>query len=147
MKYLLPPVLFIFCIVSMILLDFLFPIRVFILGLFKLYGIAMILLGGWITASGAKIFRRKGTTEMTFSEPDLLVTEGIYKITRNPMYLGFSLMLLGLAAVLGSISPFFVFIVFFTITNLCYIKFEERMLEAKFGEKYLEYKDNVRRWI
>ncbi|WP_026478710.1 methyltransferase family protein [Alkaliphilus transvaalensis] len=147
MKNLLPPVLFIFCIVSMILLDLLFPIRVFIPGSFKLHGVGMILLGGWITASGAKIFRRKGTTEMTFSEPNFLVTEGIYKITRNPMYLGFSLMLLGLAAVLGSISPFFVVIGFFTITSLWYIRFEERILEAKFGETYLEYKANVRRWI
>lgn len=147
MKYLLPPVLFIFCIVSMILLNFLFPIRVFILGSFKLYGVGMILLGGWITASGAKLFRRKGTTEMTFSEPDLLVTEGIYKITRNPMYLGFFLMLLGLAAILGSISPCFVVIGFVTITNLGYIRFEETILEAKFGETYLAYKANVRRWI
>ncbi|SDY10343.1 Protein-S-isoprenylcysteine O-methyltransferase Ste14 [Evansella caseinilytica] len=147
MKYLLPPVLFIFCIASMLLLHFLIPIRDFMFGIYILPGVVIMLLGGGLTLSGVKIFKRKGTTEMTFDEPGVLVTEGIYKITRNPMYLGFSFILLGLAIVLGSISPLFVVLGFFIITNLWYIRFEEKMLEKKFGEAYLAYKAHVRRWI
>ncbi|MCR6097305.1 isoprenylcysteine carboxylmethyltransferase family protein [Salipaludibacillus agaradhaerens] len=147
MSYLLPPVLFILCIVSMIIGHILFPINFFIQVPYNLFGVLLILIGGWATLQGARLFKIKGTTEMTFNEPDLLVTEGLYKRTRNPMYLGFLIMLLGLAVVLGSLSPFIVVVGFFIITNLWYIRFEERMLEKKFGETYRAYKKSVRRWL
>jgi protein-S-isoprenylcysteine O-methyltransferase Ste14 len=147
MRYFLPPVLFVLCIVSMVLLHFLFPIWVLIPEPYRLFGGAFMVLGGWLSSRGANMFKRVGTTEMTFGEPALLVTEDIYKITRNPMYLGFALMLFGLATVLGSISPFMLVIAFITVTDLWYIRFEERVLEKKFGETYLAYKASVRRWL
>ena len=84
---------------------------------------------------------------MTFDEPNKLVTEGIYKITRNPMYLGFVLLLIGVAVILGSASVFSIVIIFSIITDLWYIRYEERALEKKFGSAYDTYKSKVRRWI
>ena len=63
------------------------------------------------------------------------------------MYLGMALLLLGVAILLGSLSPFFVVPVFVWLITVRYIRFEEKMLEDTFGLKYLDYARRVRRWI
>ncbi len=76
-----------------------------------------------------------------------LVTSGLYSISRNPMYLGLALILMGWAILLGNpinIAPLILFILFM---NILQIKPEERILEQKFGQDYLRYKARVRRWI
>ena len=75
-----------------------------------------------------------------------LITGGIYRWIRNPMYLGLSLMLLGVGVALGSLWFFVALpIAIFAVTKLA-IEPEERYLEEKFGTAYLEYKSRVRRW-
>jgi protein-S-isoprenylcysteine O-methyltransferase Ste14 len=63
------------------------------------------------------------------------------------MYLGFVLALIGLAILLGSLAPFFVIPVFALVIDRVFIQVEEIMLEAKFGQVWVEYKAKVRRWI
>ena len=76
-----------------------------------------------------------------------IVTSGLYKISRNPMYVGLLTILIGYAVWLGSVTPFLLLPVFHFLITEMQIKPEERMLEQKFGEEYLDYKDRVRRWI
>ncbi|WP_275557288.1 isoprenylcysteine carboxylmethyltransferase family protein [Pseudoalteromonas sp. J010] len=85
---------------------------------------------------------------MAFDEPTVLVASGIYKYTRNPMYLGFTIAIFGFAILLGgSLSSLLLTAAFFLITDRWYIPYEERMMHAKFGREYEAYCRKVRRWI
>jgi protein-S-isoprenylcysteine O-methyltransferase Ste14 len=88
-----------------------------------------------------------GTTLDTFSEPNKLVTDGPYKYSRNPIYLGYALVLIGVWLLLGSLSPLFIVVFSIVITDRWYIPFEENMLAEKFGPAYTSYKSRTRRWI
>ena len=76
-----------------------------------------------------------------------LVTTGMYKITRNPMYVGLLLFLTGWAVLLGSLSPFFMLPVFMLVITTQQIIPEEKILQEKFDQQYSDYKDSVKRWI
>lgn len=82
-----------------------------------------------------------------FEESSALVTHGVFRISRNPMYLGMTLMLLGIALFLGSVTPFLVVIALPVIFDRVFISPEERMLEETFGDQFREYRKRVRRWI
>lgn len=76
-----------------------------------------------------------------------LVTEGLYRYTRNPMYVGMLVMLLGWALYLGSLSPLFILPLFIWVINTQQIFPEEAFLTKKFGESYRIYLQAVPRWL
>jgi len=92
-------------------------------------------------------FLMRGTTVMPTREPDKLVTEGIYRISRNPMYLGMLLILVGVPFVMASVTGLIFALLFFLIMDQSVIPREEKMVQGIFGEDYLEYKSHTRRWI
>ncbi len=92
-------------------------------------------------------FNKHKTTIKPYEEPTALVTDGLFRVSRNPMYLGAVLLLTGVAITLGSLSSFIVVPVFFFLMNEIFIKKEEKILEEKSGEAYLAYKKQVRRWL
>lgn len=63
------------------------------------------------------------------------------------MYAGMTLILFGLVLMLGSVTPFAVIIVLPVLFNIIFIRPEEQMLEAKFGDQFREYRNSVRKWI
>jgi protein-S-isoprenylcysteine O-methyltransferase Ste14 len=125
----------------------LFPITKFLKFPMNLIGILLFLLGLGIAKHGSDIFEKKGTNIETFDDPDMLITDGLYKVSRNPMYLGFLIALLGIFMLLGCLSPLFVVILFFIVTDRWYIKFEEAAMDKVFGDQYEEYKGSTRRWL
>ncbi|HEX6927780.1 MAG TPA: isoprenylcysteine carboxylmethyltransferase family protein, partial [Gammaproteobacteria bacterium] len=76
-----------------------------------------------------------------------LVVAGIYRRSRNPMYLGFALLLLALGIHLRSLSALLILPAFVLYMNRFQIAPEERALEARFGEEYNVYRQSVRRWL
>ncbi|MEE9302341.1 MAG: isoprenylcysteine carboxylmethyltransferase family protein, partial [Thiotrichaceae bacterium] len=76
-----------------------------------------------------------------------LVTSGMYRYTRNPMYVGLAILLTGWAIYLGSASPFLLIPLFVFVLTIQQIKPEEVILEEKFGQEYINYKNSVRRWL
>ncbi len=117
---------------------------------FKIYiSLFFVLLGFFITFSSARNFKKKETTVNPIKpeETSQLVTDGFFKITRNPMYLGMLLFLLGLSIYNGLIVglvflPLFVgYITFFQIIP------EENVMIKIFDEDYKAYMKKVRRWI
>lgn len=92
-------------------------------------------------------FRRAGTTVEPFQKASELVQTGLYAYSRNPIYLAMVLCLLGIAILLGSLTPFLVIPLFAWLIQRNVILAEEQMLEANFGESYRQYKMRVRRWI
>jgi protein-S-isoprenylcysteine O-methyltransferase Ste14 len=145
-KILLPPTVLLILIV-MVLLHWLWPITTLISLPLNVLGIAPVLLGVTLSSAGAKRFAAVGTTLDTFSEPNKLVTDGPYKYSRNPIYLGYALVLIGVWLLLGSLSPLFIVVFSIVITDRWYIPFEENMLAEKFGPAYTSYKSRTRRWI
>jgi len=79
--------------------------------------------------------------------PSSLVLVGPYRFTRNPIYFGCLLMMFGLVIVWSSIITVFLLIVVYIIFRFVFIKREEVILEEEFGEKYRDFKKQVRRWI
>ncbi|NIT57691.1 MAG: isoprenylcysteine carboxylmethyltransferase family protein [Aliifodinibius sp.] len=76
-----------------------------------------------------------------------LVTNGIYSISRNPMYVGLLLILGGYGFYLGNVLVFAMIPLFIAYMNRYQIMPEEKVMEEKFGEEYQKYKSEVRRWI
>lgn len=76
-----------------------------------------------------------------------LVVSGIYKYTRNPMYLGLLIILCSWAVYLADFVSLLLLPVFVWYITTYQIIPEEQILENKFGMKYIQYKHNVRRWI
>jgi len=106
-----------------------------------------VLAGVGVAAWAARLFVRAGTPLEPWKTPTALVAGGPYRFTRNPMYLGLSLCLLGLAVWLGTATPLLVLPLFVAVITFGFIRREERWLEERFGESYRRYRAGVRRWI
>ncbi len=105
--------------------------------------------GGVVALLGVYAFRKMSTT-VDPRYPDKassLVVIGIYRYSRNPMYLGILLVLLGWALFLGAISGLIIPVVFVVAINQLQIKPEEQALKDKFKDSYISYTKSVRRWI
>lgn len=107
------------------------------------------LAGVVISLAGVLEFRRAGTT-VNPTKPissSFLVVSGIYRHTRNPMYLGFLLILLGWALWLGNVLAFVFLPGYVVYMNVFQIRPEERALDLIFGEVFATYCSQVRRWV
>lgn len=109
----------------------------------------LFLLGFGILFSAARSFKKHKTTinPIKIETASSLVVSGIFSYSRNPMYLGMALILLGLSLkfnLIGGLIFTALFILF--ITNF-QIKPEEKAMQKIFGEEFLSYKNKVRRWL
>lgn len=109
---------------------------------------AVLLVAGLGTMLwAARLFGHAGTTLIPYGRPTQLVLAGPYRFTRNPMYLGITTALVGIALLVGT-PPFFVSAVIFPLwMNARFIPMEERNLQAALGEDYRAYCARVRRWL
>lgn len=150
MKLLIPPPLqAVICAGAMWLLSMRLPDFSFSFALQQQLAIFICVIGIAIDLFSVGLFARKKTTVSPFSpkKTQELVTSGLYNYTRNPMYLGMSLILTGLAMWLGNFASFFMIPVFvWFITHLQIIP-EEEILMEKFGQDYIDYASRVRRWV
>jgi protein-S-isoprenylcysteine O-methyltransferase Ste14 len=147
LKKILPPSYLYVAIILIILLHFIFPIAQVFTIPWNLVGIIPLIVGAALNLSADNAFKRYQTTVKPYKESNALITEGVYRFSRHPMYLGFVLILFGLSLLLGSISPYIVVILFAILMDVVFIRVEESMLEATFQDEWKEYKSKVRRWI
>jgi len=110
-------------------------------------GILPLVYGAVITIWADQIFKRGKTAIKPFERPSTLVFEGPFKTSRNPMYVGMTAILIGVALLLGTISPLVGPVVFWMIMQFYIIPIEERNMERTFGTEYAAYKEKVRRWV
>lgn len=92
-------------------------------------------------------FEAVRTAVRCFEEPSALVTEGVFRVSRNPMYSGMVLVLVGVALAFGTLSPFGVPLLFAWLATRYFIRSEEATLHEAFGPSYDEYRRRVRRWL
>ena len=147
MRKIIPPAWLLISLIVMTGLHFYLPIARIIEAPWSYSGAALIVIGVVLGATGAGTFRRAGTPVKPFERSTALVTHGIHRFTRNPMYLGLLLVLIGAAIAFGTLSPWFPIPLFFLIVRTQFIRGEEEFLEGIFGADYLAYKQRVRRWI
>lgn len=111
--------------------------------------IALITVGALFSISGVVSFR-KAKTSVNPLTPDAcssLVSSGIYRKTRNPMYVGFLFFLIGWGLFLSNLFSLALCAGFFLYMNRFQIQPEEEILKSLFGEDFLTYKSQVRRWL
>ena len=112
-------------------------------------GIALALMGFVIATSGVIAFRHHETTvnPLRPDEASSMVAVGVYRHTRNPMYLGLAMGLAAWAIYLSNTAALLLVPVFVIYMTQFQIKPEESALQANFGSSYTQYKASVRRWI
>lgn len=113
----------------------------------NLAGLAPVVGGVALAAAAGGRFRTRATTVHPWRVPSALVIEGPYAWTRNPMYLGLALGTLGLALLVGTAPMLLAPALFVLAMDRYVIPWEERTLEATFGEAYQRYKARVGRWF
>lgn len=146
-KRILPPTYFLSYLIAGFVLHRVLPITQLIGPPLTYLGVPLILTGLGVNLWGAGLFRAKGTAIKPFEASSVLVTEGPFRFSRNPMYVGGVTVLLGTAVLLGSVTAFLAPVAMFLTLQKHFILAEEAMLEATFGESYRQYKARVRRWI
>lgn len=109
-------------------------------GIVIFLGLALLLLAGGL-------FERAGTDLVPFKNVSALVTTGVYRMTRNPMYLGMATVLLGTVITVGIAAAIIVPIAFMLIIQFRFILPEEEMLRGIFPDDFPDYCIRVRRWI
>ncbi len=142
-----PPLLFVLPILASLALEWLVPtsfvhgaVRWILGALLVFAGIALI-FGGFITQ------KRAGTDPIPFNPSTRIVAHGLYRFTRNPMYVGFAFCTLGITMLVDSTWMLLAAPIGLVLIDRLVIAREEKYLERKFGEEYLNYKGRVRRWI
>jgi len=142
-----PPVLTVIFIVVAYLAKWTIPFPFVVSSVVENIGFALVVIGFLFGVAAFLAFRKARTTLDPHGKVSAIVTDGIYRFTRNPIYLGFLLMVIGLPLNSGSywgilLAPVFVFAM-----NRLVIQHEEAYLEKKFRDVYTSYKSRVRRWL
>jgi protein-S-isoprenylcysteine O-methyltransferase Ste14 len=142
-----PPLVAVFFIVLAYFLGRFVPLPFVLPPILQYFGLALTFFGFLLGIGAFMEFRKARTTLDPHGSTKHLVTSGIYRFTRNPIYLGFLLMVTGLPLNSGLIwgavmAPFYMMI----MTRLI-IEKEETYLERKFGKTYVSYTSRVRRWL
>jgi protein-S-isoprenylcysteine O-methyltransferase Ste14 len=146
-KQILPPTYMLIALIVMLALHFIFPIYKLLPLPWNLIGLIPLVIGIVFNFLADGVLHRAGTTVKPFQESTVLITKSVYSISRHPMYLGFGLILAGVAGLLGTLSPWFIIPVLAILMDVVFIRVEEHMLEDKFGPAWIEYKKKVRRWV
>ncbi len=145
-KLFIPPTLIAYCILLMIAFYFFIPQFNLIKVPYNLVGI-LIAFSGFVLMGKSRDLFRKHQTTLKIEKSKYLINEGVFSITRNPMYLGMSILLIGFSIFSTNLISLVLPFTFMKIVSSIFIPKEEQLLFETFGEDYLEYKKKVKRWI
>jgi protein-S-isoprenylcysteine O-methyltransferase Ste14 len=113
----------------------------------KIVGVGLLIIALFFLLRSLRQFVLSKNTLVTIMPTHSLQTNGIYSITRNPMYLGLAIVYLGISCLIGNWWNIILFPFLLLIIQQYMINREEKYLERRFGQVYLDYKSKVRRWL
>ncbi len=145
-KISLPPNYFYFSIMLIIPFRYLIPGLNLIPILWNLSGLLVMAVGLYLIWKPYKQFMDHNTPE-NFGTSTCIVSDGLYRYSRNPMYVGGVIFLVGLAVLLQNVAGFISAIFFFLVMHYMFIPYEEEKMVRECGNEYSEYMKTVRRWI
>jgi protein-S-isoprenylcysteine O-methyltransferase Ste14 len=143
----LPPTYLFVALAGMVLLHLLLPVLKLVNYPWNLLGVIPLVMGSVLNLIADAAFKKAQTTVKPFEESAALITSGVFRVCRHPMYLGMVLILLGIAILLGSLSPLLIVAIFAVLMERVFVRVEEVMLEQRFGAAWSAYKAQVRKWI
>src|SRR5210317_2012918 len=142
-----PPVWLLLVLIAIFALNEFYPGLRFTSLAGQIVGGVIIVAGLFLLVAANGLFVRAGTDVIPFRKVSALVTTGVYRFTRNPMYLGMLDVLLGCAGTVGAALALLVPLVFGFIIEARFIRPEEKMLLALFPQEFPAYCQRVRRWL
>lgn len=142
-----PPLIFLSGLFAGGAADYFYPLPILFRPLSMIIGLPLLAIGLVIIVSSVVRFKRANTNPEPWKPTTAIVANGIYRYTRNPMYVGMTLIYLGVTFAINSIWFLPFLIVVLMAIHYGVILREEAYLERKFGEEYSNYKTQVRRWI
>jgi protein-S-isoprenylcysteine O-methyltransferase Ste14 len=143
----LPPTYFFAAIALALAAHSLFPLAAIIPSGWRFAGLLPIAAGIALNIIADRQFKHRGTEVKPFKRPGALVTDGAFRWSRNPMYLGMVLIVGGVAVFEGTLSPWIAPVALAVLLDRVFIVREERMLEDTFGGTFQQYRQRVRRWL
>jgi protein-S-isoprenylcysteine O-methyltransferase Ste14 len=147
MPKLLPPTYFLAALAFAVLASFLFPLPVLIPPAARIAGLLPIIAGIALNLAADRQFKRRGTTVRPFQRSSALIMDGVFRWSRNPMYLGMVLIVAGIALLEGTAIAWIAVAGLAIILDQAFIRREERMLEETFGAEFEAYTQRTRRWL
>lgn len=142
-----PPLLYLIALAAVIALQWLRPLPILEHAAATWIGGALLALGLALNLWGAWTMRRARTPINPYRPVEAVVTTGAFRLSRNPLYVGLDLVLLGLALLLDSLWGIAALLVVVVVMHYGVILPEERYLEERFGEPYRRYRAAVRRYL
>ena len=141
-----PDIAFFGAIIGAFLLDRFIPVAGFIESPFCYVGWLLAVIGGVLATKSLALLRKRASSDVERTS-HVLITDNLFRFSRNPLYFSELLVVVGVAVALGSLAAFAAPIVYVIIVGLAVISYEENQLRKKFGAKYEAYVRSVRRWI
>ena len=144
-----PPLIYAGALVLSLLLHLAFPVKfkLFPRRVSRILGATLIGIGCLLAPFAFRLMRQMGTNVDPYQPTTVLIVKGPFQFTRNPLYLSLTLAYSGIAMLMNALWAMFVLPLVLLVMRRGVIDREERYLERKFGEEYLQYKAHVRRWL
>lgn len=147
LKRLQPPHVLLIAVAIMALLHIVFPVARVLPVPWDLVGVMPVVFGLALTQAALRALKETGTTTHTHGMPSALVTRGVFRLSRHPIYLGLASVVLGCALILGTLSPLIVVPLYVWAVERLFITHEEQRLALRFGQAWSAYCTEVRRWV
>lgn len=142
-----PPLIYLSALIAGLILNYFFPTAFLPVMVSRIVGILSVALAVFILAAAFVKFKRAETNLEPWKPTTAIVSDGVFRFSRNPIYLAFTLFYLGAAFLFGSLWMLALLVPVLLVMRYSVIAREEKYLENKFGAEYSDYKKRVRRWI
>lgn len=128
-------------------LSFFFPVSFLSLSISLPLAVLVLIAAGWFSTSAFRTMTRAQTAIDPEQPATAIVSDGAFRFSRNPLYLSLTLLYIGISLILNAVWAFALLLPLLAVVQLGVIQREEIYLERKFGDEYLRYKTQVRRWL
>ncbi|MBK8808370.1 MAG: isoprenylcysteine carboxylmethyltransferase family protein [Bacteroidales bacterium] len=145
-KIIIPPVFVLVFLILIVISYFLIPEYNLLPFPFNLLGVIISFLGFVIMGKARDLFKKNQTT-LDIEKSTFLIDEGVFSKTRNPMYIGMFLLLLGIGICFMNIISILLPFLFIISIHFVFVLKEEKLMTEVFGQEYIHYKEKVKRWI
>ena len=147
--YIPPPLFYVLIFLASVVVQKEIPVSnaIFQIWAIKVVGIIFLIIASFFLVRSLRQFFQSKNTVILIKPASSLQKTGIYRISRNPMYVGLAIVYLGITCFIGNWWNIILFPILFLIVQEYIIKREEKYLELEFGQQYEEYRRTVRRWL